>query len=63
MKRWMFLAVLALAGCDKAATPLSALDTAARRTCMDTIEARAISRSGNDVRRGSGSRTDEAGEV
>ena len=44
MKRWMFLAVLALAACDKAAAPLSELDTAARRTCINTIEARAISR-------------------
>ena len=41
MKKLMFLAVLALAGCEKSAAPVSPLDAAARRTCMDTIEARA----------------------
>lgn len=30
-----------LAGCGKSAAPVSPLDAAARRTCMDTIEARA----------------------
>ena len=40
----MFLLVVALAGCGKSAAPVSPLDAAARRTCMDTIESRAINR-------------------
>jgi hypothetical protein len=43
MKKVMILIamVTALAGCDKSAAPVSPLDAAARRTCMDTIESRA----------------------
>lgn len=41
MKKLMLLAVIALAGCGKTGESLSPLDTAARRTCMDTIESRA----------------------
>ena len=44
MKKLLFLCALALAGCSKSSAPASPLDTAARRTCMDTIEARAINR-------------------
>lgn len=36
--------VLALAACGKPAVPDNPLDAAARRTCMDTIESRAINR-------------------
>lgn len=45
MKKLMLLLAIALAGCGKSAAPLSPLDAAARRTCMDTIESRAINRS------------------
>ncbi len=45
MKTLMVLTALALVACDKAATPLDPLQTSARRTCMDTIEARAVNRS------------------
>lgn len=41
MKKLMLLAVVALAGCGKGGESLSPLETAARRTCMDTIESRA----------------------
>ena len=41
MKKLMFLAVVVLAGCGKSGESMSPLDTAARRTCMDTIESRA----------------------
>lgn len=42
MKKLMLLIAIALAGCGKTGEPLSPLDAAARRTCMDTIESRAI---------------------
>ena len=42
MKKLMFLAAIVLAGCGKTGAPASPLDAAARRTCMDTIESRAI---------------------
>lgn len=42
MKKLMFLAAIVLAGCGKTGTSASPLDEAARRTCMDTIESRAI---------------------
>ena len=48
MKKLMFLAVIVLAGCGKTGTPASPLDAAARRTCMDTIESRAINRKSVD---------------
>lgn len=44
MKKLMFLVAVALAGCGKSAAPVSPVDAAARRTCMDTIESRAINR-------------------
>lgn len=46
MNKFIFLGMLSMAmvGCGKSAAPASAQDTAARRTCMDTIEARAINR-------------------
>lgn len=44
MKKILFIVTLALTACGKTAAPVSALDTAARRTCMDTIESRAINR-------------------
>jgi len=52
------LSVLALSACGKAgapAAPASPLDTAARRTCMDTIEARAINRNSIDYLAGGAS--------
>lgn len=45
MKTGLFLLVLALAGCGKTAATTSPLDAAARRTCTDTIESRAVNRS------------------
>lgn len=36
--------ILALAACGKSAVPDTPLEAAARRTCMDTIEARATNR-------------------
>lgn len=44
MKKLPFLVAIAiaLAGCGKPEAPVSAFDAAARRTCMDTIESRAI---------------------
>jgi hypothetical protein len=44
MKKLVIVAVLALGACGKTAAPLSPLDVAARRTCMDVIESRAVSR-------------------
>lgn len=44
MKKLMLLLVVALSACGKSAPPASPLDTAARRTCMDTIESRATNR-------------------
>ncbi|MES2017699.1 MAG: hypothetical protein V4484_14505 [Pseudomonadota bacterium] len=44
MKKLMLLCALALAGCGKSAPTDSPLQAAARHTCMDTIEARAINR-------------------
>jgi hypothetical protein len=44
MKKLMLLMVVALTACGKSAAPVSALDAAARRTCMDTIESRATNR-------------------
>lgn len=44
MKKIMILMALALTACGKTGAPVSALDTAARQTCMDTIESRAINR-------------------
>ena len=38
------LLLLTVGACSKAPTPASPLDTAARRTCMDTIESRAVNR-------------------
>lgn len=42
MKKLMILVAIVLAGCGKSAAPTDPLDAAARRTCMDTIESRAI---------------------
>jgi hypothetical protein len=44
MKNAIILFAVALAACGKSAAPISPLDAAARRTCMDTIESRAIDR-------------------
>jgi hypothetical protein len=44
MKKLAILFTLALAACGKTAAPVDPLDVAARRTCMDTIESRAINR-------------------
>ena len=44
MKKLMCVMVIALTACGKTSAPESPLDAAARRTCMDTIESRAISR-------------------
>jgi hypothetical protein len=44
MKRLMLIVAIGLAACGKTAAPVSALDAAARRTCTDTIESRAINR-------------------
>ena len=44
MKKLLFLSLIALAGCSKTGTTDSPLDVAARRTCMDTIESRAINK-------------------
>lgn len=44
MKKMMLLLVVILAGCGKSTAPVSPLDAAARRTCMDTIESRATNR-------------------
>lgn len=43
-KLMLLLPVLLVASCGKTQAPESPLDAAARRTCMDTIESRAISR-------------------
>lgn len=48
MKKLMFLAAIALAGCGKNEAPVSPLDAAARRTCMDTIESRATNKKSVD---------------
>ena len=44
MKKLMLLLAIAVTACGKTAAPVSPLDAAARRTCMDTIESRAIDR-------------------
>lgn len=44
MKKLMVICALAMTGCGKSAAPVNPLDAVARRTCMDTIEARAINR-------------------
>ncbi len=44
MKKLMIVCALVLAGCGKTAATDSPLQAAARHTCMDTIEARAINR-------------------
>lgn len=44
MKRLMILMAIGLAGCGKSGAPVSALDAAARQTCIDTIESRAVNR-------------------
>ena len=48
MKVLIFLAVAVLAGCGKTGPSASPLDAAARQTCMDTIESRAINRKSVD---------------
>jgi len=45
MKKLILLAAVALAACGKTAAPDSPQDAAARQTCKNTIEARAINRS------------------
>ncbi len=45
MKKLLFIAPLLLAACGKSAAPVDPLDTAAIRTCKDTIEARATNKS------------------
>lgn len=42
MKKHLFLLALSLAGCGKIGASLSPLETAARDTCTNTIESRAI---------------------
>ena len=44
MKSLMVLLALALAACGKVGAPADPLDAAARRTCMNTIESRAVNR-------------------
>ena len=45
MKRLMVLLAISLvAGCGKTSAPADPLDAAARRTCMNTIESRAVNR-------------------
>ncbi len=44
MKKLILIFAIALTACGKTSAPESPLDAAARRTCMDTIEARAINR-------------------
>jgi len=41
MKKLIILAAIVLAGCGKTGGALTPLDAAARKTCTDTIEARA----------------------
>jgi hypothetical protein len=45
MKKLILIAAIVLTACEKTAAPVNPLDAAARRTCMDTIEARATNRS------------------
>lgn len=45
MKKLILIAAIVLTACGKTAAPVNPLDAAARRTCMDTIEARATNRS------------------
>ena len=45
MKSLMVLLAMSLAACGKTSAPADPLDAAARRTCMDTIESRAVNRS------------------
>ena len=42
MKSLMVLCALSLAACGKIGAPADPLDAAARRTCMNTIESRAV---------------------
>ena len=44
MKKLAILFSVALVACGKTAAPVDPLHAAARRTCMDTIESRAINR-------------------
>jgi hypothetical protein len=44
MRNLTIFFALALAACGKTTAPADPLDAAARRTCMDTIESRAINR-------------------
>jgi hypothetical protein len=44
MKKLAILFAFSLAACGKTAAPADPLEVAARRTCMDTIESRAINR-------------------
>jgi|GEM_PF-3219952 len=44
MKKLLLLPLIVLAGCSKMGAAESPLDLAARRTCMDTIESRAINK-------------------
>ena len=44
MKSLMVLLALALTACGKVGAPADPLDAAARRTCMNTIESRAVNR-------------------
>lgn len=44
MKKLLLLPLIVLAGCSKTGAADSPLEIAARRTCMDTIESRAINK-------------------
>jgi hypothetical protein len=44
MKKLFFLSLIVLTGCGKSGASDSPLEAAARRTCMDTIESRAVNK-------------------
>jgi hypothetical protein len=44
MKKLLLLSLIVLSGCGKSAATESPLEAAARRTCMDTIESRAVNK-------------------
>lgn len=44
MKKLLLLSLVALAGCSKMGDAETPLEAAARRTCMDTIESRAVNK-------------------
>jgi len=45
MKKLILIAAIGLTACGKTAAPVDPLHAAARRTCMETIESRAVNRS------------------